>query len=112
MRKGFDGRGGKTLRFGIVLAPNDQVERRAVAPTTNEADLFQSSIPLHGSTEMILPRSLEPIVRCRADKTGTQSEHRRQLAPPDYHHTNDRPCPCEGPKSNSGRLRRAQNSSP
>jgi len=30
---------------GIHVSPNDQVERRAVAPTQNEAGLFQSSTP-------------------------------------------------------------------
>jgi hypothetical protein len=48
------------------VSPNDEVERRGGALPTNEADLFQSSTSLLGSSEMILPRSLEPIVRQQA----------------------------------------------
>src|ERR1700744_4799837 len=39
-------------RLLMILATNDEVERRGAAPTTNEADLFQSSIPSFGSPEM------------------------------------------------------------
>jgi hypothetical protein len=44
------------------LRTNDGVAQRAGTPSANEADLSQSSIPL-GPPEIILPRSLEPIVR-------------------------------------------------
>jgi hypothetical protein len=43
---------------------NDEVDRREVAPTTNEADLSQSSTP-PWLTEDATLRSLEPIVRRR-----------------------------------------------
>jgi hypothetical protein len=45
------------------MASNDEVERREVAPTQNEADLSKSSIHSlrHRSSG---PRSLQPIVRC------------------------------------------------
>src|ERR1700731_1039640 len=33
--------------------PNDEVERRAVAPTQNKADLFQSSTPSLGSPKTL-----------------------------------------------------------
>jgi hypothetical protein len=41
---------------------NDEVERRGVAPTSNEADLSQSSTPFLAYRRRD-PRSLEPIVR-------------------------------------------------
>jgi hypothetical protein len=49
-------------------SPNDEVERRGVALTPNEADLSRSSIPslAHRSRA---PRSLEPIVRRRPQHT-------------------------------------------
>jgi hypothetical protein len=47
----------------IEKAANDEVERRAAATTTNEADLSQSSISLYGSPQILPQRSLEPFVR-------------------------------------------------
>ena len=40
-----------------LKASNDEVERRAVAPTPNEADLSRSSTPLLGSPKT-LPRTI------------------------------------------------------
>jgi hypothetical protein len=48
---------------GVHVSPNDEVERRGAAPTSNNAALSQSSTPLLRSPKMQLPRSLEPIVR-------------------------------------------------
>src|ERR1700722_15814018 len=47
---------------GPHMPSNDEVERRGVAPTTNEADLFQSST-LALTHRRHAPHSLEPIVR-------------------------------------------------
>jgi len=44
------------------LTPNDEIERRGAAPTTNEADLSQSSTSSFGLPKT-RPRSLQPIVR-------------------------------------------------
>jgi hypothetical protein len=55
-----------------MMEANDVVEQREGAPISVEGDLSQSSTPLLGSPEMILPRSLEPIIRVAADpETGT-----------------------------------------
>jgi hypothetical protein len=45
-----------------MLGPNDEVERRGVATSTNEAALSQSSTPSLAQRRRD-PRSLEPIVR-------------------------------------------------
>src|ERR1700722_6486952 len=45
------------------MGPNDEVEGRGASPTTNEADLFQSSTPSLADRRRP-PRSLEPIVMC------------------------------------------------
>src|SRR5579863_4431042 len=51
------------------MPSNDEAERRGIAPTTNEADLSQSSTLSEDAT----PRSLQPIVRSH-------------LVPPATHH--------------------------
>ena len=50
---------------GIEVA-NDEVERRGASPTTNEADLSQSSTPSLAQRRRN-PRSLEPIVGWRIE---------------------------------------------
>src|ERR1700676_3747741 len=49
----------------LAIASNDEVERRGVAPTTNEADLSSSST-YSMANRRCGPRSLEPIVRLLA----------------------------------------------
>ena len=51
-----------SVRKFTLIGPNDEVERRGAAPTSNEADLSQSST--HSlSHRRRDPRSLDPIVR-------------------------------------------------
>ena len=47
------------------MASNDEFERRAGAPMTNEADLFRSSTPSLAHQRLDPVRSLEPLVRRR-----------------------------------------------
>jgi hypothetical protein len=51
---------------GRLNASNDEVERRAGAPTPNEDALSKSSIRYLARRSCDAPRSLEPIVRGRA----------------------------------------------
>ena len=44
-----------------LMSSNDEVERREVAPTTNEADLSRSSTSLHG------PPKTQPLAIARTD---------------------------------------------
>jgi hypothetical protein len=52
----------------VLIASNDEVERRGASPASNEGTLSQSSIPslAHRRCD---PRSLEPIVRRRTRGT-------------------------------------------
>ena len=56
------------FELGGMVTSNNEAERREVAPTSNEADLSQSSIPSLAHLRRA-PRSLEPIVRRAAVHT-------------------------------------------
>src|SRR5580658_4417410 len=77
------------------VSSNDEVERREVAPTSNEADLSQSSTPSLARRRRD-PRSLEPIVRHHDDadlceglsgqfRTGARASHHPQSKQEDPH---------------------------
>jgi hypothetical protein len=59
-----------------LMAPNDEAERRGVAPTTNEADLSRSSTPSLAQRRRG-PRSLEPIVRFHTTPDGKRTSLKR-----------------------------------
>jgi hypothetical protein len=65
-----------------IQRSNNEAERRGIAPTTNEADLSQSSTPSLAQRSCG-PRSLQPIVRCL-----------RQVCRQPLHHQNRRRSSC------------------
>lgn len=64
----------RALRWSY-WTPNDEVERRGVAPTSSEAVLSQSSTPSLAHRRRS-PRSREPIVRLHLEQT-CASQHTR-----------------------------------